>query len=109
METIQLCPEPIRASLAQTRRTLEQLHAGTAHELALGTEAAEVMGSLTENPELATAVLLKAALERHPGGDGSGAPGEAGLATLADTHPEAVETASALLRLGELGLARNWS
>jgi GTP pyrophosphokinase len=107
METIQLCPEPIRVSLAQTRLALEQLDAGTAHELALGMEAAEVMGSLTENPDLATAVLLKAALERHPRGDG--APTEAGLSALAYTHPEALETASALLRLGELGLARNWS
>src|SRR6185437_11262002 len=109
METIQLCPEPIRASLAQTRRALEQLHAGTAHELALGAEAAEVMGSLTENPELATALLIKAALERPAHGSGAGASAEAGLSALADTHPEALEMASALLRLGELGLARNWS
>jgi GTP pyrophosphokinase len=109
METIQLCPEPIRASLAQTRRALEQLHAGTAHELALGAEAAEVMGSLTENSELATAVLIKAALERHPGGNGGGAPPQADLSALAGAHAEAIETASALLRLGELGLTRNWS
>jgi len=109
METIQLCPEPIRASLAQTRRALEQLHAGTAHELALGAEAAEVMGSLTENPELATAVLLKAALEHPASGDGDGAPAQADLSAVARAHPEALQTASALLRLGELGLARNWS
>jgi len=109
METIQLCPEPIRASLARTRRTLEQLSAGTAHELALGAEAAEVMGSLTENPELATAVLIKAALEHPHGKDGDGASTPADLATLADTHPQALKTASALLRLGEIGLARNWS
>jgi GTP pyrophosphokinase len=109
METIQLCPEPIRAVLAQTRRALEQLHAGKAHELALGAEAAEVMGSLTENPELATAVLIKAALERSPGSDGDSAPTPADLSALADAHPEALETASALLRLGELGLTRNWS
>lgn len=109
METIQLCPEPIRASLAQTRRTLEQLlHTGTAHELALGAEAAEVMGSLTENPELATALLIKAALERPSDGNGESAP-QPGLSALAEAHPEALEMASSLLRLGELGLARNWS
>jgi GTP pyrophosphokinase len=108
METIQLCPEPIRASLAQTRRALEQLDAGRAAELALGTEAAEVMGSLTESAELATAVLLKAVLEQHRSADGS--PSPADLAALAAVgRPEALETAAALLRLGELGLTRNWS
>ena len=109
METIQLCPEPIRASLAQTRRALEQLGTTERPDLALGTEAAEVMGSLTENAELATAVLVKAALERHPGA-ADGAPSQADLSALAGvTPPEALKTASALLRLGELGLARNWS
>ncbi len=109
METIQLCPEPIRASLARTRRALEQLGSARAPELDLGAEAAEVMGSLTENAELATAVLVKAALEGHAS-IGDGAPSQADLAALAGiTRPEALETASALLRLGELGLARNWS
>ena len=109
METIQLCPEPIRASLAQTRRALEELGSSRARDLALGAEAAEVMGSLTENAELATAVLVKAALEGQPGA-ADGVPSQAELAALAGvTRPEALETASALLRLGELGLARNWS
>src|SRR5579862_4952763 len=110
METIQLCPDPIRASLAKTRRAIEQLTADESTDLTLGAEAAEVMGSLTENVELATAVLVKAALERHTGAtaEGAGAPHElTGLAEVA--RPEALETASALLRLGELGLTGNWS
>ena len=108
METIQLCPEPIRASLARTRRALEELRAAAPPDLAFGAEAAEVMGSLTESTELATAVLVKAALEQHPPGGGAPTPGD--LTALAGVaQPEALETASALLRLGELGLARNWS
>jgi GTP pyrophosphokinase len=104
METIQLCPEPIRASLARTRQAIEGL-GGSLPDLALGTEAAEVMGSLTENVELATAVLVKAALAVSSSPDG---PAE--LTAFAEVaRPEALETASALLRLGELGLARNWS
>ena len=105
METIQLCPAPIRAALAATRLAIE--HLGPAPpDLGLGTEAAEVMGSLTENLDLATAVLVKSALEKGHGGE-HGEFTQESLARVA--HPEAIETASALLRLGELGLARNWS
>ena len=108
MEIIQLCPEPIRASLARTRQAIEGL-GSFPPDLALGAEAAEVMGSLTENVELATAVLVKAALERNAGEIADGAA-TAELTALADVaRPEALETASALMRLGELGLARNWS
>jgi GTP pyrophosphokinase len=112
METIQLCPAPIRASLVQTRRAIEQLSASAPPDLALGAEAAEVMGSLTENVELATAVLVKAALEQHSVADPAGTEAEVSArvhALARVTQPEALETASALLRLGELGLARNWS
>ena len=112
METIQLCPAPIRASLIQTRRAIEELNVSAPADLALGAEAAEVMGSLTENVELATAVLVKAALEQHSPSDPASTQAE--LSALARilarvARPEALETASALLRLGELGLARNWS
>ena len=107
METIQLCPAPIRAALAATRQAIEHL-GGAPPDLAFGTEAAEVMGSLTENVELATAVLVKSALAQGAANDGErGELTEASLSRVA--HPEAVETATALLRLGELGLARNWS
>ena len=105
METIQLCPEPIRTSLARTRQAIEGL-GGSLLDLALGTEAAEVMGSLTENLELATAVLVKAALEVRSNAEAPAAE----LTALANVaRPEALETASALLRLGELGLTRSWS
>ena len=111
MEIIQLCPAPIREAIAATRRAIEaevipatghdeRAHIEAALPLALGAEAAEVIGSLTESRELALALLVKAAL---------------GHATLTEERlvaaagPEAVAAAQSLLRLGELGLARNWS
>ena len=114
METIQLCPAPIRASLAQTRHAIEQLSTTLAPDLDFGTETAEVMGSLTENVELATAVLVKAALAQGPeqAANQSTAATAAELTETALTKiagREAVATAAALLRLGDLGLARNWS
>ncbi len=100
VETIQLCPAPIRAAIAAMRQAIAAATAPTPPDLAFGAEAAEVMGSLTENVELATAVLLKSAL-------GYQNLTEEKLSQLAG--PEAVKTAAALLKLGELGLARNWS
>jgi GTP pyrophosphokinase len=99
VETIQLCPAPIRAAIAATRQAIEAA-VQPPPDLDFGVEAAEVMGSLTENLDLATAVLVKSALD-HPGLT------EESLTAIAGA--EAVGTAVALLRLGELGLARNWS
>ena len=100
MEIIQLCPAPIREAIAAARQAIEAEAAPRALNLAFGAETAEVMGSLTESRELAIAVLVKAAL------------GQAGLTEEmlgAVVGHEAVAAALALLRLGELGLARNWS
>ncbi|HEY4215141.1 MAG TPA: bifunctional (p)ppGpp synthetase/guanosine-3',5'-bis(diphosphate) 3'-pyrophosphohydrolase [Steroidobacteraceae bacterium] len=111
MEIIQLCPAPIREAIAATRQAIEaEVAPASAHEerahlesalpLALGAEAAEVIGSLTESRELALALVVKAALA-HSG------LSEETLAAIAG--PEALAGAHALLRLGDLGLARNWS
>ncbi len=111
MEIIQLCPAPIREAIAATRQAIEaevapaaghdeRAHIESVLPLALGAEAAEVIGSLTESRELALALLVKAAL---------------GHATLTEERlvaaagQEAVAAAQSLLRLGELGFARNWS
>ena len=126
MEIIQLCPAPIREAIAATLRAIEAevplavahevrdgAHALDAHEatharphldsalpLALGAEAAEVIGSLTESRELALALVIKAALA-HSGLSEERLAGIVGQEALAGAH--------ALLRMGELGLARNWS
>ena len=107
METIQICPAPIRASLARTREELEHLSPSTPLDLSFGAEAAEVMGSLTENLELATAVLVKSVLERGTSMEPSSEPTPEVLSAV--VGPDALDTADALLRLGELRLARNWS
>jgi GTP pyrophosphokinase len=100
VETIQLCPPVIRAAIARVRAAIEAVSPTSAAELALGAEAAEVMGALTEDPELATAALTRPLL------------GHAGLepevlASLAGRG--ATEIALTLQRLGELGLPRDWS
>ncbi len=100
METIQLCPPPIRESLALARTAIEEATQIPPDRLDLGAEAAEVMGALTGDPVLAAAVLVKSA------------------AGLPDITPEKLarlvgspvaDIALALVRLGELGLPRDWS
>ena len=100
METRQLCPAPIRESIAQIRRTLQEAVELTDAQLDFGAEAAEVMGALTEDPELAVAVLARPAVTR---------PGMTPerLAHLVGTGP--AQIALDLARLGELGLPRDWS
>ena len=100
METLQLSPPAIREAITKARAAIEQLSPDAHNELARGAEAAEVMGSLTEDLDLATAVLVR------------GAVGHDGLQpeALADlVGRPATEIALALSRLGELGLPRNWS
>ena len=62
METIQLCPPTIRESIAITRTAIEDATQISPERLALGAEAAEVMGALTDDAVLATAVLAKPAV-----------------------------------------------
>ncbi len=100
METIQLCPTPIRETLAIARSALEDVTPVTAARLAFSAEAAEVMGALTEDPVLATAVLAKPA---------AGLPGITPEKLARIIGASAADIALALVRLGELGLPRDWS
>src|SRR5579862_1732624 len=99
METRQLCPPELIASIAASQRAIEELSTLAAGELAAAAEAAEVLGALTGDADLAKAVLVKAAIAR------SGQNPR--LAAIAGRS--AADTALALLRLGELGLPRHWS
>ena len=60
METSLPCPPAIRDAVAEARTRLEALGAGS--ELAQAAEAAGIIGGLTENTELAQALLAHAAL-----------------------------------------------
>jgi GTP pyrophosphokinase len=100
METTQLCPPALRESIAVARRALEAIDSSARAQLAAAAEAAEILGALTADPDLAYAVLVRALLGR------------------AELTPEdlarrvgkaACDTAAALVRLGELGLPRDWS
>ena len=100
METIQLSPPAIRDAIAKSRAAIEQVSPAAHANLAVGAEAAEVMGALTEDIELANAVLVRPVI----GHDGLEAEALTGLVGRGAT-----DTALALVRLGELGLPRDWS
>jgi GTP pyrophosphokinase len=100
VETIQLCPDPIRAAINLARRSLEEAVGDVHTDLESSAEAAELIGALTEDPALANAVLARSVL------------GQAGidaqkLGLLVGEQSAGV--AQDLARLGELGLPRNWS
>lgn len=100
VETIQLCPPLIRESIALTRSAIEEATQLPPDRLALGAEAAEVMGALTDDYVLAAAILAKPAV---------GQPGMTPEKLARLVGSPAAETALALVRLGELGLPRDWS
>ena len=101
METIQTCPPAIRNAIASARLAIEQARPlALLPDLAIGAEAAEVMGALTEDIQLATAVLVRPLI----GGEGLATETLVGI-----VGREATDIALALLRLGELGLPRDWS
>src|SRR5580700_6350950 len=100
VETIQLCPSAIREAIARARAAVEQVSPQAHAHLASGAEAAEVMGALTEDIELATAMLIRPVVGR----EGLETEVLAGLVGRAAT-----DIALALQRLGELGLPRDWS
>ena len=100
METIQLSPPAIRDAITKARLAIEQVRPQAHADLALGAEAAEVMGGLTEDIALATAVLIRPVM-RHE---------DLGTEVLSDlVGRPATDTALGLLRLGDLGLPRDWS
>ena len=99
METIQLSPPAIRDAIAKSRAAIEHLNPQVHLNLAIGAEAADVMGALTDDVELANAVLVRPVI------------GQDGVQTEALTElvgRTATDTAAALARLGELGLPRDW-
>jgi GTP pyrophosphokinase len=100
VETIQLCPPAIREAIARARAAIEQVSPQSHADLAAGAEAAEVMGALTDDIELATAMLIRPVV----GGEGLETEVLAGLVGW-----PATDIALALQRLGELGLPRDWS
>jgi GTP pyrophosphokinase len=100
VETLQLSPPAIRDAITKARAAIEQVSPQAHAELARGAEAAEVMGALTEDLELATAVLVRPAV---------GHDGLKPEALNVLVGQSATETALALSRLGELGLPRNWT
>ncbi|MGH8138763.1 MAG: RelA/SpoT family protein [Steroidobacteraceae bacterium] len=100
MQTIQLCPAPIREAIATARRAIEDASQIAFADLAFAAEAAEVMGALTQDTVLANAVLARAVLGR---------PGLTAEKLARLVGPAAADIAVALSRLGELGLPRDWS
>ncbi|MBS0580565.1 MAG: bifunctional (p)ppGpp synthetase/guanosine-3',5'-bis(diphosphate) 3'-pyrophosphohydrolase [Proteobacteria bacterium] len=97
METSHACPPPILAALERARAQLPP-H-GQAHALDLAVEAAGIVGGLTASEELALALLARAAL----------AAGATAAQVGAAVGAAAAEIAAALVRLGNLGLPRDWS
>ncbi|HEY6482021.1 MAG TPA: bifunctional (p)ppGpp synthetase/guanosine-3',5'-bis(diphosphate) 3'-pyrophosphohydrolase [Steroidobacteraceae bacterium] len=82
------------------RIALQDLASIPGDDLSLSAEAAEVMGALTDDPVLASAVLLRGAIGR------SSVSAEK-LARVTD--PAAADIAWSLARLGDLGLPRDWT
>jgi len=100
VETAHLCPPAIVEELARTRAALEQASPHAQAALGHGVEAAEVIGALTENAELANALLLRPVLGRN----GLTTEKLGGIAA-----PAATKIAMDLQRLGDVGLPRNWT
>jgi GTP pyrophosphokinase len=100
VQTNQLCPPPIRRSLQSAREEIVQAVAIEPARLALGAEAAEVIGALTGDPVLATAVLARPIIEL---------PGITPEKLTRLVGAAAADIGQALVRLGELGLPQHWS
>ncbi len=98
METTQHCPAALLESISALRRALEDSPIAPA-ALDLSAEAAQIIGGLTEDADLAQAVLLRPVID-HP----SLTPET--LIRLAGRP--AYDIAAALARLGEIGLPPHW-
>jgi GTP pyrophosphokinase len=100
METSQVCPPRVRDAILGARTAFERASERAPADLGFATEAAEIMGGLTESTELAHAVLARPLL--------AGAKlTQQQTADIVGTG--ATEIAVALQRLGTLGLPRDWS
>ena len=100
METPQRCSTEIRTTLASIRSEVELTRGLPRSTLAEAAEAAEAVGALTDDADLAKAVLAQPALGRF----GFTLESLSRLTGSASAH-----TAMDLLRLGEIGLPRQWS
>ncbi len=100
METQFSSPPALRAALAQARARLSAEGACGGEPLEQAGEAAEIIGALTDSGELALALLARPLLAQ-------GAPSAERLSAALGTS--AVATAQSLVRLGSLGLPRDWS
>ncbi len=100
METAQLCPADILASIARVRAAAEAAHPMAREALAQSVEAAEVIGALTENAELASALVLRPLV-------GLNGFTQEKLASIAAPGPAKI--AVDLQRIGDVGLPRDWS
>lgn len=100
METVQLCPPDIRASIDRVRAAAVTANPHAKDALAHSVEAAEVIGALTENAELANALVLRPLI----GLDGF-TPEK--LAKI--SAPASAKIAAELDRIGDVGLPRDWS
>ena len=100
MEISQVVPPEILASIAQVRAAAEAANPAARGALAHSVEAAEVIGTLTENAELANALVLRPLI----GLNGFTPEKLAKLAT-----PGAAKIAADLERIGDVGLPRDWS
>ncbi|HEX3845538.1 MAG TPA: TGS domain-containing protein [Steroidobacteraceae bacterium] len=107
METRQLCPPELIDSIAAAQRGIEGLSVLAPGTLATAAEVAELLGALTSDPDLANAVLVKAAIDLA--GQGGLDTRRAAERLAAVAGRAAADTAVALLRLGDLGLPRHWS
>ena len=100
MEAAQLCPPELRIAIAGMRAAVAPASDAPEAAIALATEAAEVIGALTGDEQLAAAVLAQPMLGR------AGVTPES-LGRLLGAG--AARVAIDLQRLGEIGLARDWS
>src|ERR1700730_3230070 len=100
VETSQLCPPQVRDAISGARAALERANVRAPADLAFAAEAAEIMGGLTESTELAHALLARPLLARA-----ALTPEQ----TAGIVGRPATDIAAALLRLGALGLPRDWS
>jgi GTP pyrophosphokinase len=100
LETSQLCPPRVRDAIRGARAAFERASLQAPADLTLATEAAEIMGGLTESTELAHALLARPIIARAS----LSAEQAAGI-----VGQGATDIALALQRLGALGLARDWS
>jgi GTP pyrophosphokinase len=100
VETSQLCPPRVRNAILGARTAFERAGAALEDALGFATEAAEIMGGLTDSTELAHALLARPVLasSRLTSEQAVGIVGQG-----------ATDIAVALQRLGTLGLPRNWS